>query len=65
MFNFAYSEIGVVLVFRDITVQKRMQDSILKSEKQLRNLSSSILGAQGRGTSICAEFPLSSRKLVT
>jgi len=38
--------IGVVLTFRDITETKRMQDSILKSEKQLRNLSSSILSAQ-------------------
>ncbi|MBU4185226.1 MAG: PAS domain S-box protein [Proteobacteria bacterium] len=38
--------IGMVLVFRDITETKLMQDSLLKSEKQLRNLSSSILSAQ-------------------
>jgi len=32
--------------FRDITERKRMQDSLMESERQLRTLSSSILSAQ-------------------
>lgn len=38
--------IAAVELLEDITERKRMQDSLLKSERQLRTLSSSILSAQ-------------------
>ncbi|MBW2636353.1 MAG: PAS domain S-box protein [Deltaproteobacteria bacterium] len=38
--------VGAVVTFKDITERKRLRDSLLKSERRLRTLSSSLLAAQ-------------------